>query len=68
MTANNSTTKYIVFFFVLDLKIVYYKNYYSLIIMSWTREENNMRHCLFGDKIIQNCLKISATLSYDNDL
>ena len=30
--------------------------------MPWTREEKNiLRHYLFGDKIIQNCLKIDAT-------
>ena len=27
VTANNFTNKYVVFFFVLDLKIVYYNNY-----------------------------------------
>ena len=27
-----------------------------------------MRHNLFGDKMIQNSLKIDATYSYDNDL
>ena len=27
-----------------------------------------MRHYLFGDKTIQNCLKIDATDKYDNDL
>ena len=36
--------------------------------MPWTREENILRHYLFGDKIIQNCLRIDATHSYDNDL
>ena len=30
--------------------------------------KNILRHFLFGDKIIQNCLKIDATHSYDNDL
>ena len=29
--------------------------------MPWTKEENILRHPLFGDKIIQNCLKIDAT-------
>ena len=28
--------------------------------MPWTGEENILRHDLFGDKIIQNCLKIDA--------
>ena len=32
------------------------------------RKENILRHYLFGDKIIQNCLKIDAIHSYDNDL
>ena len=36
--------------------------------MSWTREENILRHYLFGDRIIQDCLKIDATYLYDNDL
>ena len=29
---------------------------------------NILRHLLFGDKIIQNCLEIDAIHSYDNDL
>ena len=50
-----------VFFFVSDGKIVYY-NYYSSILMPWTIEEKYFfRHYLFGDKIIQNRLKINAT-------
>ena len=36
--------------------------------MPWTREENILRHYLFGDKILENCLKIDATHLYDNDL
>ena len=29
--------------------------------MPWTREENTiLRHNLFGEKIIENCLKIGA--------
>ena len=32
--------------------------------MLWIREEKY----LFGDKIIQNCLKIYATHLYDNNL
>ena len=36
--------------------------------MSWTREENILSHKLFGDKIIQNCIKTDATHLYDNDL
>ena len=31
-------------------------------------KKNILRHDLFGDKIIQNCLKIDATYYYDNDL
>ena len=61
MTAHNSTTNNVVFFFVLDLKIVYYNNYLSLITMPLTREETFFCHYLFRDKIIQNCLKIDAT-------
>ena len=30
--------------------------------------KNILRHYLFGDMIIQNCLEIDATHSYDNDL
>ena len=30
----------------------------SSIKMPWTIEKNNLRHNLFGDKIIENCLKI----------
>ena len=36
--------------------------------MAWTREENILRQYLFGDKIIENCLKINAIHKYDNDL
>ena len=36
--------------------------------MPWSREENILLHYVFGDKIIQNCLKIDATYSYDKDL
>ena len=36
--------------------------------MPWTREENILLIDLYGDKIIENCLKIEATPSYDNDL
>ena len=37
--------------------------------MLWTRDENILRHYLFGDKIIENCLKIDATdlMIYDWD-
>ena len=38
VTANNSTTNN-VFFFVSDLKIVYYNNYQFSNTMSWTIEE-----------------------------
>ena len=37
--------------------------------MPWIREEKNiLRHYLFGQRIVQNCLKIDATYKYDNDL
>ena len=36
--------------------------------MPWIRGGNSLRHYLFGDKIIQNCLKIDTTHSYDYDL
>ena len=39
VTAIDSNNNYVVFFFVSDLKIVYYNNYYSLITMPWTIEE-----------------------------
>ena len=32
------------------------------------RGKNILHHYLFGDKTIQNCLKIDATHWYDNDL
>ena len=37
-------------------------------LVSWTREENILRHYLLGDKIIQNGFKIVVTYSYDYDL
>ena len=67
VTASNSTNNN-VFFFVSDLKVVYYNSYKSSITMHLTREENILCHYLFGDKIIQNCLKIDATHWYNNDL
>ena len=36
--------------------------------MLWTREDNTLRHYLFGDKILQNCLKIDATNYYEDNL
>ena len=59
VTANNSTNNN-VFFFVSDLKIVFYNNIYSPITKPWTREENTLCHNLFGNEIIQNCLKIDS--------
>ena len=35
--------------------------------MPWTREKNILRHYLFGDKIIRECLRIDTTHNYDND-
>ena len=52
----NSTNNNVVFIFVSNLKIAYYNNYQSSITSLWTREEK-----MFGDKIIQNCLKTDAT-------
>ena len=39
ISANKFTNKNVMFFFVSDLKIVYYNNYYPSIAMLWTREE-----------------------------
>ena len=37
--------------------------------MHWTKEKKSILcHNLFGDKIIQNCLKIDATHQYESDL
>ena len=35
--------------------------------MPWAWEKNIFRRYLFGDQIIQICLKIDATYWYDND-
>ena len=57
-----NSTKNNALFFVSDLKIVNNNNYYFSITMPWTREEKIfLHHYLFGDKIVQNCLKIDAT-------
>ena len=58
--ANNSTKNNLVFFFVSYLKIVFSNN------STWSQclvqeRKNILRYHLFGDKIIQNCLKINAT-------
>ena len=50
VTINNSIKNNVEFFFVSDLKIVYYNNYQFLIKMPWIREENILRHDLYGDK------------------
>ena len=61
VTTDNSTNNNM-FFFVSDLKIVYYKNYQSLITMPRTRDgKNNLHHYLFGYKIIQNLCKQNLT-------
>ena len=39
VTVYNSTYNNFMFFYVSDLKIVYYNNYQSSITMPWTREE-----------------------------
>ena len=36
--------------------------------MHWKERANILRRYLFGDRIIQNCLKIDAIHQYDNDL
>ena len=59
MTVNNSPNNKVVFFFVSDLKIVYHINYQSSITK---RGKNILCHNLFGDKMIQNCLKIDAVI------
>ena len=59
MTAYNSINNNVFFFFNSALKIVYFKNYLSSIIIPWTREEKYF--ALFGEKIIQNCPKINGT-------
>ena len=64
MTGNNYTNNNVAFFFVSDLKIVYYKSFKSSITMSW---ENILRQDLFGDKIIQNSLQLYGTHEYNND-
>ena len=58
---NNSTNNN-VFFFVSNFKIVYYKNLLILDLNTLDmRGKNILPHYLFGDKIIQNCLKIDTT-------
>ena len=62
MTPDNSTKNNVVFFFVSGLKIEWYNNYQYRIAMYWTREKKyNFNHKLFGNKIIQNTLKIDET-------
>ena len=39
----------IMFFFVSDLKIVYYNNYEPLITMPWTREETFLVSTVFAN-------------------
>ena len=61
-TANNSTTNNIEFFFVSDLKIVYYNKLSILDHNALDKKSKNILcHQLFGDKIIQKSLKINAT-------
>ena len=69
MTVNNSASNNVVFFFVSDLKITII---ITIIIPRsqclGQKRENIFCHCLFGEKIIENSLKIDATHLYDNDL
>ena len=63
VTLNNSTNDN-VFFFVSDLKIVFYNNYELSITMPSTKKEKGIfHHYLFGDKIIQNFLQIDVTIN-----
>ena len=63
MIANNSTNNHVVFFFVSYLKIVYYNSRSQCL---GQERKKDFRPDLFGDKIIQNCLKIEAIHSYDD--
>ena len=69
LTANNFTNNNVVFFFSFRFEIVYYKKQLILDHNALdTRGKNILRHYLFRDKGIQNCLKIDATHLYDNGL
>ena len=59
--ANNSTDNNVVFIYVSDWKL-----YTITTIIPWSQclgkeRENILCHYLFGDKLIQNCLKKDAT-------
>ena len=57
-------TNNVVFFFVSDLKTVSYKQLLILDHNVLDKRAKILCHYLFGDKIIQNYLKINATHSY----
>ena len=61
LTANNSTNNNVVFFFVSDLKQNIKTTINPRSQCLEQERKNILRHYLFGDKIIQNCLKIDAT-------
>ena len=61
MTANNSPNNNVAFFFVADFKIVYYNTIHPRSQCLGQERKYILRHFLFPDKIIQNCLKIDTT-------
>ena len=58
VTSSNSTDNNVLFFSVLNLKIIYYSKYQSSITIPWTREE------YFASQPIrrQNHLKLSQNI------
>ena len=65
MTVNNSTND-VLFCFKFENSLLEYLS--ILDNNARSREENILRQNLFGEKIIQNCLKTDETHLYDNDL
>ena len=68
VTVNNSSYNNVEFFLVSDFKIVYYNNINPLTQYRGLERKNILHHYLFGYKIIETCLELGATHSFDNDL
>ena len=61
VTANNSTNDNVVFFFYFRFENSILKQLLIFDHNLLDKREKYFRHYLFGDKIIQNCLKVNTT-------
>ena len=65
---NSSINNNVVFFFLSDLKIVYYNNYYNSITMRWTREEKYFASLLIWRQNHTKLCKQNFTGSFNSTI